>query len=417
MDHFHYTDGHLHAEKVPLRDIAARFGTPCYVYSRATIERHWHAFDDAFDAHPHQICYSVKANGNLAVLNLLAKLGSGFDIVSAGELRRVLKAGGNPKQTIFSGVGKQAWEIREALQAEISCFNIESEGELRLISEIAQQQKQVAPISVRLNPDVDANTHPYISTGLRENKFGLTAKSALKVYQQAAADPNIHVSGIACHIGSQLTEIEPYQDALRYVLDFIDQLAAQKIEIEHLDFGGGLGIRYHQETPPSPAEYSGAIIDLVRDRNPLLPITIEPGRAIIGNAGILLTQVQFLKNADAVNFCIVDAAMNDLIRPALYQAYQEIIEVEQKSVATNKYDVVGAICESSDFLGKARDLKVEESDLLAVRTCGAYAAVMSSNYNARPRPAEVMVDDQEFHLVRERESIDALYQGETILPD
>ena len=421
MDHFNYIDGHLHAEQVPLQSIAARFGTPCYVYSRATLERHWRAFDNALGDHPHRICYAVKANGNLAVLNLLARLGSGFDIVSGGELRRVLAAGGAAAQTIFSGVGKQAWEIREALEAGISCFNIESEGELRVISDIAGEQGRVADISVRLNPDVDAKTHPYISTGLRENKFGLSAERALAVYRQAQADPNLRIVGVACHIGSQLTELAPYKDAMGCVLDFVDQLEAIGIEIEHIDFGGGLGVRYSDEAPPSPAEYGAAIIEQIAghfDRKKQLPVTIEPGRAIVGNAGILLTRVNYLKHGDASNFCVVDAGMNDLIRPALYRAYQEIIEVaQQPAVEAVEYDVVGPVCESSDFLGKARALKVRAGDLLAVRTSGAYGAVMSSNYNARPRPAEVMVDGDEFHLVRKRESIEALYRDECILPE
>ena len=417
MDHFHYIDRHLHVEQMPLRDIAARFGTPCYVYSRATLERHWHAFDQALGDYPHRICYAVKANGNLAILNLLARLGSGFDIVSGGELCRVLKAGGEPAKIIFSGVCKQAWEIRAALDAGISGFNIESEGELRLISDIAKQQGQVAAISVRLNPDVDAKTHPYISTGLRENKFGLGVERALAVYQQARTDPNLRIAGVACHIGSQLTDLAPYQDALRRVLEFVDHLESIDIEIEMIDFGGGLGVRYLEETPPSPAEYGAAIIEQLSVRKKPLPVTIEPGRAIVGNAGILLTRVNFLKRGEASNFCVVDAGMNDFIRPALYQAQQEIIEVEQNlKVGSMQYDVVGPVCESSDFLGKGHALKIREGDLLAVRTAGAYGAVMSSNYNARPRPPEVIVDDDEFHLVRERESIEALYRDERVLP-
>ena len=434
MDYFHYIDGHLHAEQTPLRDIAARVGTPCYVYSRATLERHWRAFDDALGNHPHRICYSVKANGNLAVLEVLARLGSGFDIVSGGELRRVIAAGTEAAdKTIFSGVGKQRWEIREALEAGIRCFNIESEGELRRISDIAGQQGRVAAISVRLNPDVDANTHPYISTGLRENKFGLAAERALAVYRHAQSDPNIRISGVACHIGSQLTDLAPYKDALRRVLEFVDRLEASGIEIEHIDFGGGLGVRYCAETPPSPAEYGAAILEQVRARKKILPVVIEPGRAIAANAGVLLTRVVCLKrgggggaDGGGADFCVVDAGMNDLIRPALYQAHQEIVEVEQQPSAPERlYDVVGPVCESSDFLGKARRLKVHEAQpgaeseasLLAVRTAGAYGAVMSSNYNARPRPAEVMVDGGEFHLVRKRESLDALYRDESVLPD
>lgn len=418
MDHFQYVNGNLHAEQVPLQSIAARFGTPCYVYSRATLERHWRAFDDALGAHPHRICYAVKANGNLAVLNVLARLGSGFDIVSGGELQRVLQAGGEPQNVVFSGVGKQAWEIRAALNAGIACFNIESQTELRLLSKLAAEQGQVAAISVRLNPDVDAKTHLYISTGLRENKFGLSAELALSVYQRAANDRNIRISGVACHIGSQLTELAPYQDALHRVLDFVAQLAALGIELEHLDFGGGLGVRYRNESPPTPAKYGAAIVAQLRARNSQLPITIEPGRAIVGNAGILLTQVQCLKVGETANFCVVDAGMNDLIRPALYQAYQEIVAVQQNRAGEARdYDVVGPVCESSDFLGKRRRLTVDESDLLAVRTAGAYAAVMSSNYNARPRPAEVMVDGEQVHLIKKRESVAALYRDECMLPE
>ena len=419
MDHFHPIDGHLHAEETPLRDIAARVGTPCYVYSRATLERHWRAFDAAFGDHPHRICYAVKANGNLAVLDILARLGSGFDIVSGGELARVIAAAGPEAaaNTIFSGVGKQAWELRAALDAGVRCFNIESEGELARLSASAAECGRVAAISVRLNPDVDANTHPYISTGLRENKFGLSAKRALEVYRQAKDAPAIRISGVACHIGSQLTDLAPYQDALRRVLDFVDQLASIGIDIDHIDFGGGLGVRYQDETPPSPAQYGAAILAQVGARAKKLPVVIEPGRAIVGNAGILLTQVLYLKHGEDANFCVVDAGMNDLLRPALYGAQQDIVEVESRGeVEARSYDVVGPVCESSDFLGKARRLRVGEGDLLAVRTAGAYGAVMSSNYNARPRPAEVMVDGGAFHIVRQREPIESLYRDESVLP-
>ncbi len=418
MDHFEYKNNRLFAEEVALQDIAAAVGTPCYVYSRATLERHWHAFDQAFGDYPHRICYAVKANGNLAILNLLARLGSGFDIVSGGELRRVLKAGGDPARTIFSGVGKQRWEILEALAAQISGFNIESEGELQLISQIAGELGRPAPVSVRLNPDVDPQTHPYISTGLRDNKFGLSPARAMQVYEQAAKDPNIVIRGVACHIGSQLTDLAPYRDALRCVLDFVESLEQKNIAIDHIDFGGGLGVRYHDEQPPSPREYWHTLQQQLQHHNERRPVTIEPGRAIVGNAGILLTRVNYLKQGEVSNFCVVDAAMNDLIRPALYQAYQEIVEVDRTAKAQAAlYDVVGPVCESSDFLGKQRTLKVSENDLLAIRTAGAYAAVMSSNYNARVRPAEVMVDGTEFHIVRERESLEMLYHGEHRLPD
>ena len=417
MDHFDYRGGQLFAEDVPLAEIAARFGTPCYVYSRATLERHWHAFDRAFGDYPHLVCYATKANGNLAILNLLARLGSGFDIVSGGELQRVIAAGGDPGKTVFSGVCKQDWELRSALEAGVRCFNIESEGELENLSAIAGEMGVVAPVSVRINPDVDARTHPYISTGLHNNKFGLDVATAMAVYRQASGDPRIRVSGVACHIGSQLTELEPYRDALGRVLDFIEALAAEGIEIEHIDFGGGLGVRYHEEEPPSPAEYWAILSQQLEARGITLPVAIEPGRAIAGNAGILLTRVNFLKSSSSTRFCIVDAGMNDLIRPALYQAYQQIVPVDQNGEHEEQiYNVVGPICESGDFLGKERALQVAPGDLLAVRTAGAYSMVMASNYNARPRPAEVMVDGDHCHLVRERESLEDLYRGEQVLP-
>lgn len=417
MDHFQYQDGLLFAEQVPLDRIAKQIGTPCYVYSRATLERHWHAFNNAFGDYPHMVCYAVKANGNLAILDLLARLGSGFDIVSGGELRRVIAAGGDPSRIVFSGVCKQSWELEEALVAGVKCFNIESEGELENLSAIASRLDKVAPISVRINPDVDAKTHPYISTGLHNNKFGLPVEAAMAVYLGASQDPNIRISGVACHIGSQLTELGPYNDALGRVLDFIETLESSGIKIDHIDFGGGLGVRYHDETPPSPAEYWDILRKQLSFRAISLPITIEPGRAIVGNAGILLTKVNFLKSSATSRFCIVDAGMNDLIRPALYQAYQEIVPVSQHTeVKLDRYDVVGPICESGDFLGKDRMLAVAPDDLLAVRTAGAYSAVMASNYNARPRPAEVMVDGDQFHLVRERESLEQLFQGEHSFP-
>ncbi len=417
MDHFQYIAGQLHAEQVSLAEIATRFGTPCYVYSRATLEHHWRAFDDALGSYPHQICYAVKANGNLAILNLLARLGSGFDIVSGGELQRVLAAGGTPETIVFSGVGKQEWEIHDALNANIACFNIESESELHVLRRLARKLGKVATISVRLNPDVDAKTHPYISTGLRENKFGLMEKQALAVYSQAATDPHLRISGISCHIGSQLTDLTPYKEALRHVLHFSRQLNDIGIKIMHINVGGGLGVRYRDETPPSPAEYGKAMVNQMQAHLPTLPITVEPGRSIVGAAGILLTRVNYLKHGELNHFCVVDAGMNDLIRPALYQAYQEITEVEQDPpVDAVEYDVVGPVCEGSDFLGKRRMLKVRESDLLAVRTAGAYGSVMSSNYNARPRSVEVMVDGDQCYLIRKKESVESLYQDEYMLP-
>lgn len=423
MEQFCYQDGVLCAEQVALPEVAARFGTPCYVYSRAMVEGRWRAFDAALGGVRHRICYAVKANGSLAVLNVLARLGdgSGFDIVSGGELARVLKAGGKAENIIFSGVGKQAWEIREALRAGIGCFNIESEAELDLISGLAGKEKTRAPIAVRLNPDVDAKTHRYISTGLRENKFGVAAEGARALYERAAADGNIRVEGVACHIGSQITDLAPYRQALQRVLDFIEELAGAGIAIGRLDFGGGLGVRYSGDVaPPSAEEYGEMLVAELRARGEWaagLEVTIEPGRAIVGEAGILLTRVQHLKVGEVGRFCVVDAAMNDLIRPALYQAEHEIVEVERGGGGeAGVYDVVGAVCESSDFLGKGRRLVVQAGDLLAVRTAGAYAAVMSSNYNARGRAAEVMVDGGEAYLVRKRETVADLYRGEGVLP-
>ncbi|WP_424947326.1 diaminopimelate decarboxylase [Candidatus Spongiihabitans sp.] len=429
MDYFEYKDRRLFAEQVALSDIAEQVGTPCFVYSRATLERHWKAFNSAFGDYPHQICYAVKANGNLAILNLLARLGSGFDVVSAGELMRVIEAGGDPAQTIFSGVCKQNWEIRNALEAGVHCFNIESEGELQRISAIAGESGARPRISVRINPDVDAKTHPYISTGLRENKFGLSPDKALEIYKQAAQDNNIQIHGVACHIGSQLTELSPFKDALNRALYFVDQLERIGIEISQLDFGGGLGVRYRDEHPPSADEYGQMLLDQLKPRTRQIPVVIEPGRAIVANAGILLTRVHYIKHGEASNFCIVDAGMNDLIRPALYQAYQDIVEVDKTGNAepaiyaeptiyaeSTIYDVVGPVCESSDFLGKQRRLHVAEDDLLAVRTAGAYGAAMSSNYNSRPRPAEVMVDGDKFQVIKPRETLQSLYRGEQILP-
>ncbi len=422
MDHFQYKNSQLFAEQVDLTEIAQQVGTPCFVYSRATLERHWQAFNKSFGDYPHKICYAVKANSNLAILNLLARLGSGFDVVSAGELMRVIAAGGDPLMTIFSGVCKQPWEIRQALEFGVGCFNIECASELQRISAIAKEVGVQPRISVRINPNVDAKTHPYISTGLRENKFGLSFDQALQVYKQAATDKNVRIDGVACHIGSQLTDLSPYRDALHQLLCFIDQLADMGIAINHIDFGGGLGVRYRDECPPTPDQYVRMLLEQLTRRSrqtsgARLTIVIEPGRAIIANAGILLTRVHDIKKDQGANFCIVDAAMNDLIRPALYQAYQEIIAVNKSSEATAEvYDVVGPVCESGDFLGKQRRLQVAENDLLTVRSAGAYGAVMSSNYNSRPRAAEVMVDGDQFHIIKARETLESLYQGEQILP-
>jgi diaminopimelate decarboxylase len=415
MNHFDYRGGRLFAEEVDLRRIADEVGTPCYVYSRATLERHWYAFDNVFKGQAHLICYAVKANSNLAVLNVLARLGSGFDIVSAGELRRVIAAGGHPDKVVFSGVGKSAADIRYALELGIRCFNVESLPELERLNEIAGEVGTRAPVSIRVNPDVDAQTHPYISTGLKENKFGIDIQQAEAVYQRAAELLNISVQGIDCHIGSQLTDTTPFVDALDRVLMLIDTLAAQGIVLQHIDVGGGLGITYDDETPPSPVEYAQAILVPLKKRN--LEIILEPGRAIAGNAGVLLTRVEYLKPGDEKNFAIVDAAMNDLLRPALYGAWQNIIPLEQRESGDAAiYDVVGPICETGDFLGKARELNIEPGDVLAVCSAGAYGFGMGSNYNSRPRVAEVMVDGDQFHVVRERESMEDLYRGESVLP-
>ena len=413
MDHFEYRDGRLHAEDVPVADIAATVGTPCYIYSRATIERHWRAFDHAFGEHPHLVCYAVKANSNLAVLNVLARLGSGFDIVSGGELERVLAAGGDPGKIVFSGVGKRRDELERALEINIRCFNVESEAELALLERVAAERGQRAPVSLRINPDVDADTHPYISTGLKQNKFGIEVERALAVYARAAASPHLEVVGVDCHIGSQLTRVAPFVDALERVLALVGRLEAQGIAIRHLDLGGGLGIRYRDEEPPLPAEHAAALLERLRDRPH--EILIEPGRAIVGNAGILVTRVELLKQGDEKSFAVVDAAMNDLLRPALYSAWQAIIPVEPRAVGEpHRYDVVGPICETGDFLGKDRELNIEPGDLLAVRSAGAYGFAMSSNYNSRPRAAEVMVDGGRFQVVRQRETVAELYAGEAV---
>ena len=415
MDHFEYRQGKLHCEDVPIEVLAETYGTPLFVYSRATLERHWHAFDQALADYDHLVCYAIKANSSLAVLNVLARLGSGFDIVSGGELQRVLQAGGEAKRIVFSGVGKQAGEIEAALAADILCFNIESEQELDRINEIAAAMGKTARVSFRVNPDVDAKTHPYISTGLKDNKFGIAFTDAESVYLKAASLANIEVIGMDCHIGSQLTEMSPYIDAFDRLLELIEKLGAQGINIHHLDLGGGLGIRYRDEAPPLPAEWASALAG--RLKNFVGTIVVEPGRAIAGNAGILVSQVNYLKHGADKNFAVIDAAMNDLIRPSLYGAWQEIIRVEAASDADEKvYDVVGAICESSDFLGKDRALRLRQQDLLAIRSCGAYAFGMSSNYNSRARAAEIMVDGDQHYCVREREQFSDLIRGESLLP-
>ncbi|END3335604.1 diaminopimelate decarboxylase [Vibrio parahaemolyticus] len=417
MDYFNYQDdGQLWAEDVPLQALAEQYGTPLYVYSRATLERHWKAFDSAVGQHPHLVCYAVKANSNLGVLNALARLGSGFDIVSGGELERVIAAGGDAKKVVFSGVGKTPAEMKRALELGIKCFNVESEPELERLNKVAGELGVIAPISLRINPDVDAKTHPYISTGLRDNKFGIAFDRAPEVYQFAQSLPNLNVQGIDCYIGSQLTSIDPFIDATDRLLALIDDLKAQGINIRHLDVGGGLGVVYRDELPPQPSDYAKALLGRLENHQDL-ELIFEPGRAIAANAGILLTRVEFLKHTEHKNFAIIDAAMNDLMRPALYQAWQDIVPVSPRNGEPQTYDLVGPICETGDFLGKDRALVLQEGDLLAVRSAGAYGFVMSSNYNTRTRAAEVMVDGNQSHLVRQREELTSLWQLEQILPE
>lgn len=420
MDHFDYRDGVLYAEDVPLTRIADEFGTPCYVYSRATLARHFRAYTEALGSHPHLICYAVKANSNLAVLGLLARLGAGFDIVSVGELERVLTAGGNPAKVVFSGVAKQEAEMARALEAGIKCFNVESRPELERLDAVARRLGKVAPVSLRVNPDVDAGTHPYISTGLKDNKFGIPVDEALTVYKLAASLPNLKIVGLDCHIGSQLTELSPFLDALDRLLALLARLRERGIEIEHLDLGGGLGVPYRHERPPQPFDYATALLERLAGwpGSERLTLLFEPGRSIAANAGVMLTRVEFLKPGETKHFAIVDAGMNDLIRPALYQAWQAILPVDTRharDIAT--FDVVGPVCETGDFLGKDRELAIAAGDLLAVRSAGAYGFVMASNYNSRPRPAEVMVAGDEAHLVRRRERLEDLWAGEALLPD
>ncbi len=418
MDPFIRRDLELYAEAVSLRRIAKAFGTPCYVYSRAAIERQWRAFDDAFGGYPHEICFAVKANSNLAVLNLLARLGSGFDIVSGGELERVLRAGGDPGKVVFSGVGKSEAEIERALAVGIRCLDVESLAELLRVSAVAQRLGRRAPVAMRVNPDIDAGTHPHIATGLKQTKFGIAIGEARQVYRLAGELPGIDVVGVACHIGSQITEIAPFRGALERMLDLIAELATDGIRISNIDMGGGLGVRYRAENPPAPAAYAASIIEVLRERAVDLPVTIEPGRAIVANAGILLTRIEYIKDGQDKRFAIVDAGMNDLIRPALYDAWQDIVPVVERSEEAAAYcDIVGPVCETADVLGRDRLLAARAGDLLAVRGAGAYGWVMSSNYNSRPRPPEVMVDGDQIHLVRPRETIDELIAPESTLPD
>lgn len=413
-DFFPVQQGALHVEGVACEALAADFGTPLYVYSRAAIADRYRAYDEAFGDLPHRVCYAVKANSNLAVLQTLAHLGSGFDIVSGGELRRVLRAGGKPERVVFSGVGKTAAEVHEALEAGIGCFNVESVSELQMIDRIAREQGRRAPIALRVNPDVEAGTHPYISTGLRDNKFGIAIEDAPALYVEAAQRPGLRVVGVACHIGSQLLDLAPIEDALDRLLALVERLRADGVTLAHLDIGGGLGVRYADELPPSPAEYVARLRPKLAACG--LEVHIEPGRSIAANAGLLLTRVLALKPTEARAFAVVDAAMNDLLRPALYDAWQAIEPVSpRREEAQKQYDVVGPVCESGDFLGKQRALALREGDLLAVRGAGAYGFVMASNYNSRPRPAEVLVDGDQVFLARARETVDDLMRGEHLL--
>lgn len=408
--YFDYRQGRLFAEDVSLAEIAERHGTPCYVYSHAALADRYRQFEAGLAGRDHLICYAVKANSNLAILNLFARMGAGFDIVSGGELQRVLAAGGNAGKVVFSGVGKTAAEMRLALEAGILCFNVESEAELLRLNIVAGEMGCKAPVSLRVNPDVDPKTHPYISTGLKQSKFGVAYAGALALYREAAALPNIKVTGMDCHIGSQLTEAEPFVAAAEKVLALADALAGEGIALEHLDLGGGLGICYRDETPPSIAAYADALKQAVQGRSEKL--LVEPGRSLVGNAGVLLTRVEYLKPGEAKHFAIVDAAMNDLARPALYDAYHAIREVQQRDVPRHQYEVVGPVCESGDFLGHDRDLAVAEGDLLAIMSAGAYGMTMSSNYNTRPRAAEVLVQGADVQLIRERETVEQLFAGE-----
>lgn len=412
---FHYQNNILHAEGCPLDALAQKYGTPLYVYSRQEFENRWRAFDQAFGRQPHLVCYAVKTNSNIAILNLLARLGSGFDIVSQGELERVLRAGGDPSKVVFSGVAKKSSEIERALTVGIRCFNIESHAELDRIQAVAKKLNKIAPISIRVNPDVDAKTHPYISTGLKDNKFGVDINTAPALYADAQALSHIDIIGIDCHIGSQLTEITPFVDALERVLQLKNTLADQGINIHHLDLGGGLGIQYTDETPPEIADYIQALLKKLND--PSIEVIIEPGRAIAGNAGVLVTEVEYLKPTEHKNFAIIDAAMNDLIRPALYQSHQTIQAVTPRTDGEEvEWDLVGPVCETGDFLGKQRKLNLKAGDYLAVMSSGAYGFTMSSNYNTRTRAAEILVDYKQAYEIRPRETYNDLIGKEKLIP-
>jgi len=414
MNPFSRSDGALCVEDVPLEVLAQQFGTPCYVYSRAALEHAWHEFASACTGRDVLVCYAVKANSNLAILNLFSRLGAGFDIVSGGELARVIAAGGSASKTVFSGVGKTEAEMRIALAAGILCFNVESEAEIERLDRVARDVGRKAPVSLRVNPDVDPRTHPYIATGLRESKFGIDFGEAPRLYRKASGLPGLRVVGIDCHIGSQLTETGPFAAALEKILALADMLAAEGIPVEHLDLGGGLGIRYRDEEPPAVRDYLARLFSLLGRRK--VKLMFEPGRAMVGNAGVLLTRVEYLKHGQAKNFIVVDAAMNDLMRPALYEAWHDIVPVQPRAGAPATYDVVGPVCESGDFLGLGRSLTVQPGDLLAILSAGAYGMSMSSNYNTRPRAAEVIVDGAVAHLVRAREPVESLFALERILP-
>ena len=408
------TRGGSVVEGVALERIAGDVGTPCFVYSRATMERAWRAYDRALAGIPHEVCYAVKANSNLAIIDVLGRLGAGFDIVSGGELERVLAAGVPAGRIVFSGVGKRDAEMAAALEAGVGCFNVESAQELDRLASLARAAGKRAPVSLRVNPDIDARTHPYITTGLNENKFGVPAGDVRGLYARAAASPSLEVRGIDCHIGSQLASLEPFLDALDRLLALVDTLAGDGIRLAHLNLGGGLGIRYRDESPPEPAALAGAVADRLAGRD--IVLMLEPGRSIVGNAGVLLTRVEYLKRNGAKRFAVVDAAMNDLIRPALYDAWHDIVPVRSREGVPESYEIVGPVCESGDFLGRGRPLVLEPGDLLAVRSVGAYAFAMSSNYNTRPRAAEVMVDGDRYHVVRKRERVRDLFAGESMLP-
>lgn len=410
MSCLHYKNKDLYIEQVPLKTIAKKIGTPCYIYSQTSLLENWQTFDKGFDGIPHQICYAVKANSNLAILHLFAKLNSGFDIVSGGELKRVLAAGGDPHKIIFSGVGKTSKEIEEAIHENIYCFNIESEEELKRINDIAEQKQAIINIALRINPDVNPNTHSYISTGLKENKFGIDADNVIPLIEKLTGFPAVRLIGLSCHIGSQITSIDPFLLAADFLIQLYQQLADRDIKLKHLDIGGGLGVAYQKEYPPSVSEYANAI--KAKFTNLPIKLILEPGRALVAKAGVLLTQIEYLKHNQHKNFAIVDAGMNDLLRPALYDAWQEILPIHQHEGEKKLYDIVGPVCESSDFLGKDRELSIQAGDLLAIDTSGAYGFSMSSNYNSRCRPAEVLVNGDNIHLIRRRETFEDLIEAE-----